>query len=87
MAPVGGCEREVVHRMNEEYKAWGVLKSLLSNRGLGINAKKCRYEGVIVQTALHGAEAWSIRTAERRKIDVLEVKYLRSLVRVSRMNS
>ena len=38
----GGCEMDVVNRMNEGYRAWGVLKSLLSTRGLGIMAKKCR---------------------------------------------
>ena len=26
----GGCERDVVHRMNEGYRAWGMLKSVLS---------------------------------------------------------
>ena len=36
-----GCEIDVVHRMNEGYRARGVLKSALSNRGLGIKAKKC----------------------------------------------
>ena len=35
MAADGGCERDVVHRMNEGYRAWGALKSVLSNRGLG----------------------------------------------------
>ena len=39
-----GCEMDVVHRMNEGYRAWGALKSVLSNRGLGIKAKKCLYE-------------------------------------------
>ena len=53
----GGCERDVVHRMNEGYRSWGVLKSVLSNRGLGIKAKKCLYKGVIVPTALYGADA------------------------------
>ena len=43
VAADGGCERDVVHRMNEGYKAWGVLKSVLSNRGLWIKAKKCLY--------------------------------------------
>ena len=56
MAADGGCERDVVHRMNEGYRDWGVLKSVLSYRGLGIKAKKCLYEGVIVPTALYGAE-------------------------------
>ena len=64
--------------MNEGYRAWGTLKSVLSNRGLGIKAKKCLYEGVIVPTALYGAE--------RRKVNVLEMKCLRSLVEVSRMD-
>ena len=27
------CERGVVHRMNELFREWGALKSVLSNRG------------------------------------------------------
>ena len=57
VAADGGCKRYVVHRMNEGYRTRGALKSTLSNRGLGIKAKKCLYEGVIVPTALYGAEA------------------------------
>ena len=78
-----GCERDLVHRMNEGYKAWGALKSVLSNRGLGIKAKKCLYEGVIIPTALYAAEVWGVRSAERRKVNVFEMKCLRSLVGVS----
>ena len=86
MAADGGCERDVVHRMNEGYRACGALKSVLSNRGLGIKAKKCLYTGVIVPTALYEAEAWGMRSAERRKVNVLEMKCLRSLVELSRMD-
>ena len=86
VATDGGCERDVVHRMNEGYRAWGELTSVLSNRGLGIKAKKCLYEGVIIPTALYGAEAWGMRSAERRKVNVLEMNCLRSLVGVSRMD-
>ena len=53
---------------------------------MGIKAKKCLYEGVIVPTALYGAEAWGVRSAERRKVNVLEMKCFRSLVGVSRMD-
>ena len=56
VAAHGGCEMDVVHRMNEGYRAWGVLKSVLRNRGLGIKTKKCLYAGVIVPTALYEAE-------------------------------
>ena len=89
MAADGGYERDVDimwYTMNEEYRAWGVLKSVLSNKGLGIKAKNCLYEGLIVPTALYGAEAWGMRSAERRKVNVLEMKYLRSLVGVSRLD-
>ena len=86
MAADGGCESDGVHRMNDGFKAWGAMKSVLCNRGLGIKAKKSLYEGVIVPTALYGAEAWGMRSAERRKVNVLEMKCLRSLVGVSRMD-
>ena len=52
-----GGERNVVHRMNEEYRAWGALKSALNNRGLWINSNKCLYEGVSVPMALYKAKA------------------------------
>ena len=87
MAADGGCERDVVLRMNEVYRAWGALKSVLSNRRLGIKATKCPHEGVIVPTALYGAEAWGMRSAERKSETLhLEMNCLRSLVGVSRMD-
>ena len=66
------------------------VKSVLKNRGSGITAMclyEGLYEGLIVQTALYGAEAWGMRSVERRKVKVLEMKCFRSLVGVSRMDS
>ena len=58
-----------------------------SKDNLGINVKKCLYEGVIVPKALYRAEtretAGSMRRAERRKVNVLEMKCLRSLAGVT----
>ena len=73
--------------MNEGYRASvGALKSVLSNGRLWIKAKKCPYKGVIVPTPLYGAETWCIRSAERRKVNVLKMKCFRSLFGVSRMH-
>ena len=55
VAADGGRERNVLHIMNERYRAFGALKSVLSNRGLGIKAKKCLYELLNVSTVLYGA--------------------------------
>ena len=74
----------------------GAMKSLVvedhtcgpqCGRGLGIMAKECLHDGVIVPIALYGAEAWGMRSAERRKVNVFEMKCLRSLVGESRMDS
>ena len=50
-----------------------------------INAKKFLHEGVIVSQALYVTEAFAIKSAERRKVYVLNKKCLRSLVGVSQM--
>ena len=43
-------------------------------------------EEVIIPTALHRAEARGMRSAERRKVNILDMKCLRSLVGLSRMD-
>ena len=57
VAADGSCERDVVHRMDEGYRAWRVLKSVLNNRGLAINAKKSLSEEVLAPPTLYGAMA------------------------------
>ena len=64
--------KHVVHRMNDCYEAWGALKHVLRKGGFVISAKKCLYEGLIVPTALYVAEAWGMRSAERRKVMFLK---------------
>ena len=76
----------VVHRMNPRYRAWVALNCVLSNIGFGIKAKKYLYDGVIVPTTLYVAEACGMRSAERAKFNVLEMKCLRGLAGVSRMD-
>ena len=49
------------------------------------NGHELSNEGVIVPTALYGEEAWGMRSAERRNVNVPD-KSLRILVGVSRIN-
>ena len=44
------------------------------------------YEGVIVPIGLYGAEPWGMRSVERRKVNVLEMKCVRNVVGVIRMD-
>ena len=43
-----------------------------SNRGLGINAARCLYEGVIVPAAMYGSKTLGIICVDRRRVNVLE---------------
>ena len=63
----------------------GIAEICTEQQRIGIKAKKCQYEGVIVPTVLYRAEACGMRSAERRKVNVLEMKCLRSFIGVSRM--
>ena len=56
----------IVQRMNERYKVWRAMKSVLTNRGLGINAKKYLYEGAQVPTALYEIETQGMRSSEKK---------------------
>ena len=71
--------------MYEGYRAWVALKCAEQSRN-GDKGQKCLYEGVIVRATSYEAEARRLRSAERRKLNVLEMKSLRSLVGASRMD-
>ncbi len=51
-----------------------------------MNAKRRLYEGVVVPTALYGAETWNVRESERSNLDVFEMRCLSSMVGVTRMD-
>ena len=71
--------------MNEGYRAWGALKSVLNNRGLGIKANKYLYEGVIVPTRYTEQRHAGMGSAQRMRVNVLEMKCFRCLLGESRM--
>ena len=60
---------------------------MLNNRGSNINVKKCLHEGVILPTAMHRAQRQEVCEVLRKKVNVLEMKCLRNLVRMTRMKS
>ena len=82
----GGVIMEVKQRVNEAGRVLGGMKRVWNSRYLGMKAKRLLYEGVVVPTALYAAETWGLRAAERRRLDVMEMRCLRSMCGVSRMD-
>ncbi len=48
-------------------------------KSLGMSAKRRLYKGVVVLTALYGAETWNMGAAERKKLNVMEMRCLRNM--------
>ncbi len=72
--------------MNEVGKVCGGMKRVFKCKSLGMSAKKRLYEGVVVPTALYGAETWNMRAAESKRLNVMEMRCLRSMCGVTRMD-
>ena len=80
----GGVEADVSHRVSEGSKVLGAVNGVIRNRGLGMNVKKVLYEKVIVPTVTYGSELWGMKEEERKKLNVFEMRCLRSMCGVSR---
>ena len=85
IAANGELEADVHHRVNEGCKVFGALKGIMKNRGLGMNVKKVLYEKVIVPNVMYGSESWGMKVTERQKLNVFEIKCLRTMTGVSQL--
>ena len=79
----GDVGQEVQCRVVEANKAMGGMKKIFKNREVGMGTKRGLYESIIVPTALYGAETWGLRADDKRRLDVLEMKCLRSMCGVT----
>ena len=67
VAAVGGCVRDVVHKMNEDYRARRALKSVKGNRGFWVKGQEesiCRSNctnGIMRRRGMgHEKFGWSV---------------------------
>ena len=51
-----------------------------------MDVKRVLYEKVIVPTVMYGSESWGMKETERQKLNVFEMKCLRSMAGVSRLD-
>ena len=52
-------------------------------RTIGLEVKKNMYESIVVPTVMYGSETWSMGVKERKRLDVMEMKCLRSMCGIS----
>ena len=79
----GGVSEDVISRVNEGAKVSGAMNRIWRVRSLGVNVKRMMYESIVVPTVLYGAETWGLNVREKRRLNVMEMKCLRSICGVT----
>ncbi len=54
-------------------------------KSLGMRAKRRLYKGIVVSTALNGVQTWNMEATEREKLNVGELRHLRSMCATTKM--
>ena len=58
------------------------LDSILKSRDITLSTKVCIVKAMVFPVVMYGCESWTIKKAERRRIDAFELWCWRRLLRV-----
>ena len=78
----GDCSHEIKRCLLLGRKAMTNLESVLKSRNITLPTKVCLVKAMIFPVAMYGCESWTIKKAERQRIDAFELWCWRRLLRV-----
>ena len=78
----GDCSHEIKRRLLHGRKAMTNLDSILKSRDITLPTKVCIVKAVVFPVVMYGCESWTIKKAERQRIDAFELWCWRRLLRV-----
>ena len=78
----GDCSHEIKRHLLFGRKAIINLDSILKSRDITLPTKVCLVKAVVFPVVMYGRECWTIKKAERRRIDAFELWCWRRLLRV-----
>ena len=78
----GDCNHEIKRRLIFGRKAMTNLDSILKSRDITLPTKVLLVKTMVFPVVMYGCESWTIKKAERRKIDAFELWCWRRLLRV-----
>uniref|UniRef100_A0A4W2ERR0 Reverse transcriptase domain-containing protein n=1 Tax=Bos indicus x Bos taurus TaxID=30522 RepID=A0A4W2ERR0_BOBOX len=78
----GDCSREIKRRLLLERKVLTNLDSIFKSRDVTLPTKVRLVKAIVFPVVMYGCESWTVKKAERRKIDAFELWCWRRLLRV-----
>ena len=79
---VGDCSREIRRRLLLERKVMTNLDSIFKSRDITLSTKVCLVKAMVFPVVMYGCESWTMKKAERLRIDASELWCWRRLLRV-----
>jgi len=78
----GDCSHETKRRLLLGRKVMTNLDSILKSRAITLSTKFRLVKAMVFPVVMYGCESWTIKKAERRRIDAFELWCWRRLLRV-----
>ena len=78
----GDCSHEIKRRLLLGRKGMTNLDSILKSRDITLPTKVCLVKAMVLPVVMYGCESWTVKKAERRRIDAFELWCWRRLLRV-----
>ena len=69
----GNCSHEIKRRLLLGRKVMTTLDSILKSRDITLPTKVCPVKAMVFPVVMYGHESWTIKKAERRRIDAFEL--------------
>ena len=78
----GDCSHEIKRRLLLGRKVMSNLDSIFKSRDITLLTKVHLVKAMIFPVVMYGCESWTVKKAERQRIDAFELWYWRRLLRV-----
>ena len=78
----GDCSHEIKRRLLLERKVMTNLDSILKSRDITLPRKVHLVKAMVFPVVMYGCESWTVKKAERRRIDAFQLWCWRRLLRV-----
>ena len=79
----GRCDEDIKRRISLAKDAFGKLSCIITNRSLTIDLRKRVINSYVIPILTYGSECWVISEAMKKKIDAVEMWFIRRLLKIS----
>ena len=86
LADNGDLDAEMTHRIQSGWKNWRRVPGILCDRIISLRVKGKVYKTVVRPGMMYGAETWAVKRAQEKKLDVAEMRMLRWMSRVTKLD-